>query len=448
MREFNFDGLVGPTHNYGGLSPGNVASMTHGGLVSHPRQAALQGLAKARFVRSLGVGQGLLPPHARPSLRFLRSVGFHGKDEDVIAQAAGGDGLLLRVASSAAAMWTANAATVGPSSDTADGRTHLVPANLLTMPHRAIEADTTTRVLRAIFSDPKRFVVHDPLPSVQVFADEGAANHTRLHVPGRPAVHLFAWGRYGFTPAQPAEPPPPSRFPARQTMEASAGLARLLQISNAQAVHWRQDPRGIDDGAFHTDVLAVGNAQVLLVHERAFIHLEGLIETLRQRLGEALRVVVATEEELPAADAVKAYPFNSQVVSLPDGSMVIVAPSECDNVETARRFLERVVAEDVGIKQVHKFDLRQSMQNGGGPACLRLRVALTPQEAQGLGARVLLDDALLDELEAFVNRHYRESLVPDDLKDPALWRECMTALDALTGILKLGPVYDFQRNGA
>jgi len=75
-REYNFDGLVGPTHNYGGLSVGNMASMAHEGAESNPRLAALEGLAKMRFVHELGVGQGILPPHERPSLVTLRSLGF------------------------------------------------------------------------------------------------------------------------------------------------------------------------------------------------------------------------------------------------------------------------------------------------------------------------------------------------------------------------------------
>src|SRR4051812_47984080 len=130
MREYNFDGLIGPTHNYAGLSPGNLASQHHGGQPSQPREAALQGLEKMRFVSELGVGQAVLPPQPRPSLRTLRSLGFTGSDEEVITRAARDAEHLLRLTSSASAMWTANAATVAPSADTADGRVHLTPANL------------------------------------------------------------------------------------------------------------------------------------------------------------------------------------------------------------------------------------------------------------------------------------------------------------------------------
>src|SRR5262245_47647957 len=192
-REFNFDGIVGPTHSYGGLSLGNVASMAHEGIVSNPRAAAIEGLAKMRFVHGLGIGQGVLPPHDRPSLGTLRRLGFSGRDEDVIANAAKHSELLVRLVSSAAAMWTANAATVAPSCDTGDARLHLTPANLHEHFHRSIEAPVTERVLRAIFADETRFVVHAPLPGGGQLADEGAANHTRLFAEGGAAAHLFAW---------------------------------------------------------------------------------------------------------------------------------------------------------------------------------------------------------------------------------------------------------------
>jgi succinylarginine dihydrolase len=439
MPEAQLDGLVGPTHNYGGLSPGNVASTTHGGQVSNPRAAALEGLAKMRFVSGLGVLQGVLPPHDRPSLHTLRALGFHGSDEAVIAAAGSHEGgLFLRLASSASSMWTANAATVIPSRDAGDGKLHFVPANLQQMFHRAIEAATTTRILRAIFRDEGSFVVHDPLPGGGQLADEGAANHTRLAT-DKGALHLFAWGRHGWGGGR-----APSRFPARQTREASLAIARLGQLPSSSCRFPQQHPDGIDAGAFHSDVLMVGNESFLMLHELAFEGQEALVRDLQATLGEGLTVLVATSAELPAKHAVLAYPFNSQVVSLPDGTMVVVAPEDAQEDEPSRRFLERVVASPGPVKAVHYRNVRQSMHNGGGPACLRLRVLLTPQEASKLGASVLLDEPMLARLEEWVTAHYRDRLTPDDLADPSLARETMTALDVLTRILGLGSVYDFQ----
>lgn len=439
MHEVNFDGLVGLTHNYAGLSAGNVASMTHGGEVSDPREAARQGLAKMRFVRNLGVVQGVLPPHPRPNLPFLRQIGFRGSDERVLAEAAHRDERLLRIASSAAAMWTANAATIASSADTKDRRLHIVPANLQSMLHRALESETTYDVFRAIFKDETRFAVHHPLPGGGQFSDEGAANHTRLSVPGRPAVHLLAWGRRAY-----GDGPAPNRFPARQTFEASQALVRLLQVPEEQAILPQQDPRGIDLGAFHTDVMAVGHRHLLLMHELAFCDAERLTESLRAKLGSALRVVVASSKELPAEQAVAAYPFNSQLLSLPDGSLCIVAPEESRACDAAREYLERVVASGVGVTRIHYLDLRQSMHNGGGPACLRLRVPMSDDEMTSLSARVLVDEPLLSALEGWVDTHYRDRMTAADLADPLLWRQVATALDELTQLLGLGPVYPFQ----
>ena len=444
MREHNFDGLVGPTHNFGGLSPGNTASTSHGGQLSSPRTAALQGLAKMRFVRGLGVGQAVLPPQPRPSLRTLRALGITGSDEDVLARAARDHDHLLRLCSSASSMWAANAATVAPSSDTADGKLHLTPANLQAMFHRVIEAPTTTRVLRAIFADPRRFVVHDPLPGGGQFADEGAANHTRLVVGGRPAVHLHGWGRRAWT--EPGRPGPavPTRFPARQTREACEALARHYRLEPTQCVIVQQHPEGIDGGAFHTDVLAVGTGSLLLVHELAFVGLTELIARLYELCGDELVIEIATEDELPLGDAVSAYPFNSQLLELPDGKRVIVAPEDSRENPRAKAFLDRVVEGEGDVRAVHYLDVRESMHNGGGPACLRLRVAMTDAEHAALGGRVTFDAALDQALVAWVEKHYRDRLLPRDLADPALHREVMTALDELTRILELGTVYDFQ----
>jgi succinylarginine dihydrolase len=439
MPEMQFDGLVGPTHNYAGLSPGNVASATHAGRTSDPRGAARQGLAKMRFVRELGVGQAVLPPHDRPSLPALHRLGFHGSDEDVIAAAAAGDGWALRACSSASPMWAANAATVAPSSDTLDRRVHVTPANLQSMFHRSLEAPLTTRILRAVFADPARFVVHDPLPGGGQLSDEGAANHTRLET-SRGVVHAFAWGRRAW-----GDFDAPRRHPARQSFEASAALARLHRLDPARvsAVFPQQHPAGIDAGGFHTDVLAVGNGGFFMLHDLAFAD-ESFAAGLEARLGPGLVVVRASNRELPVESAVAAYPFNSQVLSLPGGAMAVIAPLDAQEDRASHAFLTRVAA-TAPVTAVHYIDVRQSMRNGGGPACLRLRVPLTAEETAALGARVVFDEVLEGALGAWVERHYRDRLSPADLADPALAREGLRALDELTRILDLGPVYDFQR---
>jgi succinylarginine dihydrolase len=437
MREFQFDGLVGPTHHYAGLSPGNLASQAHAGEVSNPRAAALEGLAKMRRLYDLGVPQGVLPPQPRPSLSLLRRLGFHGRDPHVLSKALAEAPELLHAASSASSMWAANAATVVPSSDALDQRLHLLPANLVSLLHRSIEAESTERVLSRIFADTELFRVHPPLPACDALADEGAANHSRL-VGERGVVHVFGWGRRAGSAR-------PERFPARQTHAASAAVARSCALPESATLLWQQRAAGIDGGAFHTDVLAVGNRNLLLLHEHAFVEPEALLTELTQRLGSDFRAVLATDRELPLADAVAAYPFNSQLVTVPSGKMRILAPLEARENARALEFLERVRAEQPLVEAVEYLSVNGSMKNGGGPACLRLRVPLTDAESGRLGARVLFDDALEASLRGIVQRRYRDRLQLADIADPALVEEARVALDELTQALGLGSVYDFQR---
>lgn len=444
-RELNFDGLVGPTHNYAGLSFGNVASHSNIHSVSNPKEAALQGLAKMRALAARGFAQALLPPQERPNLALLRSAGFGGSDADVLARAAREAPVLLAAACSASPMWTANAATVSPSADTVDGRTHFTVANLNNKLHRSYEHVETARALRAIFRDERHFAVHDALPQTPAFGDEGAANHTRLCAShGASGVEMFVYGRVEFDPDAPA----PQRFPARQTLEACQAVARLHGLAPARTVFAQQDPETIDQGVFHNDVIAVGNADVLFYHEQAFADEAGTLDALRRALEGVqaeLQPVRVNSAELSVADAVSSYLFNSQLLSRPDGRMALVVPQECRENPAVADFLQNLVAGGGPIGELICFDLRQSMRNGGGPACLRLRVVLSEAEAAAMHQGVVLTEALYQSLAAWVERHYRDRLAPADLADPALLREGQAALDELTTILGLPGLYGFQK---
>ncbi|MDI5935380.1 N-succinylarginine dihydrolase [Halomonas kalidii] len=444
-REVNFDGLVGPTHNYSGLALGNVASMTHEGLVANPREAALQGLAKMKSLMDAGYAQGVLPPQQRPDLGALRSLGFTGSDTEVLARAAGEAPQILRAVCSASSMWTANAATVTPSLDAPDGRVHFTPANLQSSFHRFLEPATTARVLAAIFRSDAHFAHHPVLPASPAFSDEGAANHTRLcggH--GEPGVHLFVYGREAFGWGA-EESVAPKRFPARQTLEASQAVARQHGLGESQTVFAQQHPDAIDAGVFHNDVIAVGNGPVLLYHEMAFLDERATLDELRAKLATPLIPVRVPLEAVSLEDAVASYLFNSQLLSNPDGSMTLVVPGECQERESVWRTIQdHLLAGNNPIAEVVVKDVKQSMRNGGGPACLRLRVVLGEAERAALSGRVLLDEALHGELTAWVERHYRDRLAPEDLADPQLVVETLAALDELTRILAIGSVYPFQ----
>jgi succinylarginine dihydrolase len=433
--EVNFDGLVGPTHNYAGLSVGNRASMANAGLVSNPQAAALQGLAKMRSLVDLGLVQAVLPPHQRPDPRVLAQLGFGAGHR--VADLAQSFPELLGTVMSASAMWTANAATVSASADTADGRVHLTPANLVSIPHRSFEPPQTTAILRRIFADPERFVVHDPLPSHARFADEGAANHSRLaSAHGEPGIEVFVFGRDGDDPLGDE-----GSYPRRQTRLAGALITRSHGLDPARVRFVRQSAAAVDAGAFHNDVVAVVDRRVVFHHQDAFA--DG--DEVAAAFPDATLVTVG-RDEVPLEDAVRSYLFNSQLVAGPDGACVLVAPADAMAVGSTAAYLERAVADPANpIAVVQTVDLRQSMSNGGGPACLRLRVVLTAAERAALAGSVLVDHGRLDRLETWVRGHYRDRLHPDDLADPQLEEEANAALDELTTILGLGSLYPFQQ---
>ncbi|MBS97817.1 MAG: N-succinylarginine dihydrolase [Oceanospirillaceae bacterium] len=435
-REVNFDGLVGPTHNYAGLSYGNRASSQHRHQASNPKEAALQGLLKMSRLMELSLIQGILPPHPRPDLKALRQLGFCGSDQRVLQEAASDAPELLAGCYSASAMWAANAATVSPSADSADGRVHFSPANLISNFHRSLEAAFTGELLKATFPDPDYFAHHPPLPACARFADEGAANHTRLGTSlESPGVQLFVHG------AQPGTMRKPQHYPARQTLEANLALARRHRLKKDCAFFVQQNPQAIDQGVFHNDVIAVGNGMSLFYHEQAFAEPEAMKSSLEDALGTGLRMIEVPQSRVSVEDAVRSYLFNSQLLTLPSGECRLLAPTECLDVEPVRRYLDTLTATGTGIDRVETINLRQSMANGGGPACLRLRVILNDRELAAVKPESLLTKTRLATLVDWVERHYRDRLTLSDLADPQLAQESKTALEELARILKLEPLY-------
>jgi len=439
--ESNFDGLIGPTHNYGGLSDGNIASASNAGLTAHPKEAVLQGLSKMLSMHQQGLWQGVLPPHQRPYLPALRAFGYSGSDRHIYEQGWKNTPGLMKNILSASSMWSANAATVSPSMDCHDGYLHLTPANLSTMLHRSLEHQQTQRALRAAFPFAK---VHDALPSQSVFSDEGAANHVRLCVSrGQPGVELFVYGREGFEPQI-------AGFPARQTLEASQAIARAHRLDPARTVFALQSRHAIDAGAFHNDVVCVGALQTLFYHEHAFDDAKQM-EADITRASNGLfdpNFVKVSDKDVPIKDAIKAYLFNSMLVQFPkDDRLTLIAPLETKEMDSTRRYCEKLIEGNGPIGDVRFVDVRQSMKNGGGPACLRLRVTMTENEWESVNPLMKFDESAHDKLSAWAKRHYRDHLAPEDLPDPSLMDESFTALDELTGLLGLGSnFYPFQRS--
>jgi len=393
IREINFDGIVGPSHNYSGLSLGNLAATRHAGEVSRPRAAAIEGIQKMRANLALGLVQGIFLPHPRPARGWLAELGtgVEHAEPHIAANAM-----------SASAMWAANAATVSPAPDTADGRCHLTVANLKTMAHRSHEWPATLAQLRLAFASDA-FSVHGPVPTA--FGDEGAANHMRLAPShGEPGVEVFVYGVSG------------GPFPARQHIEASRAIARLHRLDSQRTIFAAQSEEAIAAGAFHNDVVAVANGPVLFAHEKAFADRDALLAELAAKV-PGFELVEVSEAEVPLADAVRSYLFNAQLVSPPDGTTTLIAPTECRETPSVNGWIERHLKSNGAIRRVEFVDVRQSMANGGGPACLRLRVACDPA---AVDPRFLVDAAKLDKLAATIEEHWPEEIAPAEIQSPTL----------------------------
>jgi succinylarginine dihydrolase len=410
LVEINFDGIVGPSHNYAGLSLGNLAATASKGNVAFPRAAALQGLEKMRHNLGLGLAQGVLLPHPRPNHRWLDQLGSTPEQA----------GALLSAALSASAMWAANAATVSPAPDTADGRCHLTIANLRTMAHRSHEWPATLEQLRLAFADEDHFAVHPPVPAT--FGDEGAANHMRMGTGhGTPGVEIFVYGVGG------------GPFPARQHPEASRAIARLHRLDPDRTLFFRQSDEAIAAGAFHNDVVAVANEHVLFAHEQAFADRHGVYTALRALLPE-VEIVEVPASLVSLADAVKSYLFNAQLVSLPEGGMALILPEEAREAEAVWSWLQAMAAGNGPIRRLCVVDVRESMANGGGPACLRLRVVADPATVD---PRFLVDAERLDRIAALIEAWWPERIAPEDLADPGLHGRIEAARSALLSTLDL-----------
>lgn len=411
LTEINFDGIIGPSHNYAGLSRGNIASASNAGDVSQPRAAALQGIDKMRHNLALGLPQGFFMPLDRPDAPWLETLGTTLADAE---------GHLRAQAWSASSMWAANAATVSPAPDSADGKCHLTVANLVTMPHRSHEWPGTLAQLRLAFAHPA-FAVHSAIPAP--FGDEGAANHMRL-CSGHDGqgVEIFVYGVGG------------GRFPARQHLDASKAIARHHRLDPARTLFIRQSDTAIQGGAFHNDVVAVANEHVLFTHETAFEDREAAHAEIRAAF-PAVEIVEVPASAVTLPDAIKSYLFNAQLVSLPDGGgMGLVLPTEAQAIPAVWNWLEAHVAGNGPIRRLLPVNVRQSMANGGGPACLRLRVVADPATVD---PRFIADDAKLDRVAKVVASHWPEAIAPGDLASAALAADVRSARAALLAELDL-----------
>jgi succinylarginine dihydrolase len=423
IHEVNLDGLVGPTHNYAGLSRGNLASIGNKGTTSSPRKAALQGLEKMKMLADLGVKQMIMPPQPRPALWALKNLGFNGSLQKIITDAGKHAPEKLAAAYSSSAMWTANAATITPGIDSKDKKTHITPANLMSNFHRSIETDHTYQIFKNIFSKSEGISVHEALIDDGTLMDEGAANHSRIcRSHSENGLHLFVYSRNG-----------------RQTYEASKAIAQRHLIPEEQLIFAEQNPYAIDVGVFHNDVISTGNENLFLYHELAFTNTNEVINDMKKKYqniyDEDLHVVKIPESLLSIKESVSTYLFNCQIITKKENHMLLLAPKECEESENAQRAINFILESKAPINEVKYIDLRESMKNGGGPACLRLRLPLNELEIDSIPRGLFLNDESYNKLRSCINKHYRESLNAKDLLDSNLINESKVATEAIYQIL-------------
>jgi succinylarginine dihydrolase len=288
------------------------------------------------------------------------------------------------------------------------------------MLHRAQEWPDTKRQLEIAFGDTRHFAVHDAVPPS--FGDEGAANHMRLcESHDAPGVEVFVYGRPG------------GKFPARQHEQASRLVARAHGLDPARTVFIEQNPAAIEAGAFHNDVVAVANGPVLFTHAEAFADQQAAYAAIRAAF-PALEVVEVPASAVTLQEAIRTYLFNAQLLTLPSGEMALIVPEECRESPSVWAWVQTMLAGNGPIRQVIPVDVKQSMANGGGPACLRLRVVC---DAATVDPRFLLDEAKADLIERNIAAHYPEQIDPSDIGSVALANAVIAARLALLDALNL-----------
>ncbi|RAP29346.1 succinylarginine dihydrolase [Candidatus Marinamargulisbacteria bacterium SCGC AG-414-C22] len=420
-----FDAVIGPTYHFGGLSFGNTHSMSHQQQRSYPKKTALEGLHKMQRVSQLGFKQYVLPPQPRQFLSLLKAFGLVGDSTTEIQQFYHDYPKQFSAIFSASAAWVANAFIATPSCDTASQRVHITPANLVSNDHRKLELCYTTQQLQQLFLDSDFFKVNQAVK--QSCPDEGAANMIRLGT--------LTQGFYLFVYNVSQQDPCHTRFPGRQSKEALSFIVKKHGINADRVCYLQQSFRAVDAGVFHNDVIAFGDQDVLVVHEHAYedqSRMLGMLQDYYNRFYEKpLTIVEIAEKDLSLATAVTTYFFNSQFVKCPNDSYVLICPDTCKEDASIQRVITLLSAQLQAPLQVTYVSVSESLQNGGGPACLRGFVALTDSERHAMNSVYEFTPQCAEKLISFVQSHYPTTLDCADLCDVGMIQECQDIVNQL-----------------
>ena len=431
--EVNIDGMIGPSHHFGGLGVENKASELNRSQASSPRSAALQGLAKMELLASYGIPQFYLPPPVRPAWKWLESLGYCGDKACVLRDCYQEQPTLLSAAYSSAFMWTANAASVSCGSDTRSKRAKIKLANLNANLHRSIEESERLPQLERMFEAVEHVDVLRGLSSSRPLSDEGAANVMRFFSRvGAGGVYAFVYGNEAAESRESEDNSKKAdgkrRRQPRQTRMASAMVARSLDLEPGDCFLIQQTSDAIDAGVFHNDVIATSHENLLFYHELAFHNSEEAVAGIKKRFlektGEKLEACLVESSDLRLDDAVDTYLFNSQICTDIDGGWRMFVPENCNQSESVQRTLERLQAQYPRLVSIDYCPLAESMRNGGGPACLRLRISLTPSQIDQIPASMRISLSTLSQLRKLVETEYPEKVEPSDFVNPDFAEQC------------------------
>ena len=234
---------------------------------------------------------------------------------------------------------------------------------------------------------------------------------------------------------------------ARQAEEISQAVSTQHQLDPDRVLFLKQNEQAINSGSFHNDIVSLANEEVFIFHQEAFadrVELERVLHHMKDHV-KGFHPIEILSEDISLDDLVSSYLLNSQLITVKNNEMMMLLPEEVQNHPNCMRWLDEIKSSSP-VKHIEFVDIRQSMMNGGGPACLRFKTVVNNDEFDKINKKFLLSPKKLMDLRALVSKHYRDQLNPEDLLDIKLMQESYTFLDELTQLLDLGAIYNFQKN--
>ena len=370
LKQVFIDTIPGPTNHFGGHAVGNIASMNSKNNILNPQKAALEWLEKVKKVAMIGGNQFVLPPQRRPLTHKKKTL----TQSDI----------------SSSFIWMANAGLFIPRIDTQLENNQFIPANMKQSEHRNIEHPFHQYWLKKILKYSKC-----NFHKILDINDEGSANSIRLwHKKNQCGVNIFVYGK------------PNARYPIRQS---KSSCEKIINITKPRHyILLEQTKEAIDAGVFHNDVIAFGFKNTIICHEKAFSNQKQELKKLKKiftnSLNAPLNIVEIANNSLSLNAAVKTYLFNSQVIEI-NNKFELICPIEVKENPNSYKITEKWVTNGL-FNKVHFVNIKSSLKNGGGPACLRLCLYLNDNEVKKIPTKFKLDKTKYKKISKIILEHY------------------------------------------